>query len=97
MNRFSVGWFVGITLLNLIGTAVLSWMGFAAAMSAFGFSSGVSERLDLIKFILWIWATGPMVASHLGLVASHAMIAMIILWAFIVGTLGGFVMPRIFK
>jgi hypothetical protein len=32
MNRFSVGWFVGITLLNLIGTAVLSWMGFAAAM-----------------------------------------------------------------
>ena len=37
-------------------------------MSAFGFSSGVSERLDLIKFILWVWATGPMVASHFGLV-----------------------------
>ena len=97
MKSFSVGWFVGITLLNLIGTAVLSWMGFAAAMSAFGFSSGVSERLDLIKFILWVWATGPMVASHFGLVAGDAMIAMIILWAFIVGTIGGFVVPRISK
>jgi hypothetical protein len=41
MNRFSVGWFVGITLLNLVGTAVLGWMGFAAAMSAFGFSSAM--------------------------------------------------------
>jgi hypothetical protein len=89
MNRFSVGWFVGITLLNLIGTAVLSWMGFAAAMSAFGFSSGVSERLDLIKSILWVWATGPMVASHFGFVTSHAMIGIIFLWAFIVGTIGG--------
>ena len=97
MKSFSAGWFVGITLLNLIGTAVLSWMGFAAAMSAFGFSSGVSERLDLIKFILWIWTTGPMAASHFGLVAGDAMIAMVILWAFIVGTIGGFVMPRISK
>jgi hypothetical protein len=97
MKRFSVGWFVGITLLNLIGTAVLSWMGFAAAMSAFGFSSGVSERLDLIKGILWVWATGPMVASHFGLSATHVMLGIIFLWAFIVGTIGGFVVPRISK
>ena len=97
MKGFSVRWFVGITLLNLIGTAVLSWMGFAAAMSAFGFSSGVGERLDLIKAILWVWATGPMVASHFGLATGHAMIGIIILWAFIVGTIGGFIIPRIFK
>ena len=96
MNRFSVGWFVGITLLNLMGTAVLGWMGFAAAMSAFGFSSGVGERLDLIKAILWVWATGPMVASHFGL-SGNAMIAVIVLWAFVVGTIGGFVAPRISK
>ena len=97
MKSFSVGWFVGITLLNLIGTAVLSWMAFAAAMSAFGFSSGVGERVDLIKSTLWVWTTGPMVAWHFGLVAGDAIIAMIILWAFIVGTIGGFVMPRISK
>jgi hypothetical protein len=97
MKRFSVGWFVWITLLNLIGTAVLSWMGFAAAMSAFGFSGQVGERLDLIKVILWIWTTGPMAAWHFGLVAGDAMIAMIIIWAFIVGTIGGFIMPRILR
>jgi glucose-6-phosphate isomerase len=95
MKRFSVGWFVGITLLNLIGTAVLGWMGFAAAMSAFGSSGQVSERLDLIKAILWVWATGPMVASHCGLSATHAMLGIIFLWAFVVGTIGGFVVPRI--
>jgi hypothetical protein len=38
-----------------------------------------------------------MVASHFGLVTGNAMIAVIVLWAFIVGTIGGFITPRISK
>jgi hypothetical protein len=98
MNRFSVGWFVWITLFNLIGTAVLGFMAFGAAMSAFSASGGqAAQRVHLIESISWIWSTGPMIASHFGLLANDAMIGLIILWPFIVGTIGGFVVPRISK
>ena len=96
MKRFSVGWFVWITLLNLAGTAVLGLMAFGTAMSAFGPSGGqAAQRVHMIELILWIWTTGPMVASHFGLVAENGMLAIVVLWAFVVGMIGGFAIPNI--
>lgn len=96
-NRFSVGWFVGITLLNLLGTALLGLMAFAAAWRApFGGPSHAGVGLDGIQLILWIWATGPMVASSFGLTGDGQFV-IIILWAFLLGTIGGFVMPQMIE
>ena len=68
MNRFSVGWFVGIILLNLLGTALLGLMAFAAAWRApIGGPSHAGVGPDGMQLLLWIWATGPMVASLLAL------------------------------
>ena len=65
-------------------------------MSAFT-SGQAAESVHRIEVILWIWTTGPMVASHFGLVAEDGMLAIVIVWAFVVGTIGGFVMPHIFQ
>ena len=65
-------------------------------MSAFGLQSS-RQSVHMIEVISWIWTTGPMVASHFGLVAGDGMVAITILWAFVVGTIGGFVMPHIFQ
>lgn len=96
-NRFSVGWFVGIILLNLLGTALLGLMAFAAAWRApYGGPSHAGVGLDGIQLLLWIWATGPMVASSFGLTGDGQLVIMI-LWAFLLGTTGGFVMPKIIE
>ena len=92
-NRFSVGWFVGIILLNLLGTALLGLMAFAAAWRA-PYGGHVGVALDGIQLLLWIWATGPMVAWSFRLTGDGQLV-IIILWAFLLGTIGGFVMPTI--
>jgi hypothetical protein len=53
-NRFSVGWFVGIILLNLLGTALLGLMAFAAAWRAF---YGGPSHADgcLVFWPYWTW------------------------------------------
>ena len=51
---------------------------------------------DGIQLLLWIWATGPMVASSFGLTGDGQLV-IIILWAFLLGTIGGFVMPKIIE
>ena len=52
--------------------------------------------LDGIQLLLWIWATGPMVAWSFG-VTGDGQLVIIILWAFLLGTIGGFVMPKIIE
>jgi hypothetical protein len=94
--RFSAGWFVGIILLNLLGTALLGLMAFGAAMHAFGASSQAGLGRDGIQLLLWIWATGPMVAYSFG-VTGDGQFVVIILWAFVLGIIGGFVMPKIME
>jgi hypothetical protein len=94
-NHFSVGWFVGIILLNLLGTALLGLMAFAAAWRV-PYGGHVGVGLDGIQLLLWIWATGPMVAWSFGLTADGQLVIMI-LWAFLLGTIGGFMMPKIME
>ena len=93
--RFSAGWFVGIILLNLLGTALLGFMAFGGAWTPLT-SGQAGPGLDWIELILWIWATGPMVAWSFGLTGDGQFV-IIILWAFVLGTIGGFVMPKIIE
>ena len=93
--RFSAGWFVGIILLNLLGTALLGLMAFAGAWGA-PYSGQARASLDWVELLLWIWCTGPRVAWSFGLTGDGQLV-MIILWAFVLGTIGGFVMPKIME
>jgi hypothetical protein len=72
-------------------------MAFAAAWRApFGGPSHAAG-LDGIQLLLWFWATGPMVASSFGLTEGNGLLVTIILWAFLIGTIGGFVIPKIIE
>jgi hypothetical protein len=97
MKSFSVGWFVGITLLNLLGTALLGIMAFASAWGASYYGGPGQAGLHWTELILWIWSTGPMVASCFGLTVGNGLFVIIVFWAFVIGTIGGFVMPQIIE
>jgi hypothetical protein len=46
----------------------------------------VGVGLDGIQLLLWIWATGPMVAWSFGLTGDGQLV-ITILWAFLLGTI----------
>jgi hypothetical protein len=88
----------GITLLNLLGTVLLGIMEFATAWDAsYGGFGQARAGHHLIELTLWIWSTGPMVASCFGLTAGSELLVIIVFWAFVVGTIGGFVIPKIIE
>jgi hypothetical protein len=95
MKSFSVGWFVGITLLNLLGTVLLGFMAFAAAWGAPHGGGQATAGLHWIEVILWVWTTGPMLASLFGLTGENGSLIMIALWALLLGTIAGFLMPKV--
>ena len=73
-------------------------MAFGSAMSAFSQpSSQVQASLGFIELVSWIWTTGTMVAIKVfGITVERGLFAITLLWAFVVGTIAGFVMPRLF-
>jgi hypothetical protein len=99
MKSFSLGWFLGITPLNFLGTVLLGIMEFATAWGApyYGGPGQARAGHHLIELTLWIWSTGPMVASCFGLTVGNGLFVIIVFWAFVVGTIGGFVMPKIIE
>jgi hypothetical protein len=50
MRRFSVGWLVGISMLNLLGTGLLGALAILARIDHGG--------SDGIEFVLLIWTQG---------------------------------------
>ena len=93
---FSIGWFFTFMILNIVGTVFLGLMAFGTAMSAFSASSAsVKSGLSAIEGFSWIWTTGTMIAAKcFGLTYEKGLFGITILWAFVIGTIAGFLMPR---
>ena len=98
ISRFSIGWCFLFTALNIAGCVFLIFIAFGTAMSAFSEpSSKVQSSLAIVEFISWIWTTGTMIAFRVfGITLDKGLPAITLLWAFVVGTIAGFIMPRIF-
>ena len=74
-------------------------MAFGTAMSAFSESSNtVKSNLMMLELLAWIWTTGTMLASRcFGMTVENGIFGITILWAIVVGTVAGFMMPRLFQ
>jgi hypothetical protein len=100
MKRFSVKWFVLVTVLHIVGTILLIDAGFAElrAMKQ-AMDTGQPEPSFLwLSVLSWVWYPVPrLIAEFFRPCGPSQFFYLTLLWSLCLGVCFGYIVPRLFR